>query len=215
MVDLQVVFPQEVVELTSVRTLPGTPRAIDVLGKDFRSIDEVRINDLVSPRVVVVSRTRLLADVPEIVGGVIESVMVTSRQLTVTPRSLIKLKIGRVASKVSGILRLVQVFLKILLTTPGTDIFSQQIGGDALKNLGATFSKSQSGAIVSDFVIAVQTTVRQIIAIQGRDPAIPRDERLLAARVMSASYSHQELGLFVSVEINSQAGQAALANILV
>lgn len=215
MVDLQVVFPQEVVQLTSVRVLPGTPRSIDVLGKDFRSVDEVRINDLLAPRVVVASRTRLIAEVPEAVGGVVETVMVTSRQLTVTPKSLIKLRLGRVASKVSGILRLVQVFLKILFTSPGTDIFAQQIGGDALKNLGSTFSKSQSGALVSDFVLAVQTAVRQIIAIQGRDPSLPRDERLLTARVVSASYSHQELGLFVSVEINSQAGQAALANILV
>lgn len=201
--------------MTSVRVLSGTPRLLDVLGKDFRSVDEVRINDLVSPRVVIVSRTRLIADIPDTVAGLVESVMVTSRQLTVTPRSLIQLKIGRVASKVSGILRLVQIFLKILLTSPGTDIFSQQVGGDALKNLGRTFGKSQSGEIVSDFVLAVQTTVRQILAIQGRDPSIPRDERLLSARVMSASYSQQELGLFVSVELISQAGQAALANILV
>lgn len=214
MVDLQVIFPQEVIQLTSVRTLPGSPRSIDVLGKDFRAIDEVRINDLLSPNVVVVSRTRLIAEVPAGVGGLVETVMVTSRQLTVTAKSLIQLKLGRVTQKVSGILRLVQLFLKILFTTPGTDIFNQRLGGGALKNLGATFSRSQSGGIISDFVLAVEATGRQIIALQARDPSVPRDERLLSAKVTSASFSQQELGLFVSVEINSQAGRSALANIL-
>lgn len=216
MVDFQVVFPQQVIQLTSVRVIAGPPPAIVVLGKDFRYVDAVEINNLESPNVVVNSKTQLTAQLPEIVvGGVVESVMVTSRNLTVTPRSMIQFKIGNVASKVSGILRLVQIFLKILLTAPGTDIFSQPVGGDALRNLGRTFGKSQSGTIVSDFVVAVQTTSRQIISIQGRNPAVPRDERLLSASVLSASYSQQELGLFVSVKITSQAGQEALANILV
>lgn len=216
MVDFQVVFPQQVIQLTSVRVIAGPPPAIVVLGKDFRYVDTVEINGLESPNVVVDSKTQLTAELPAlVVGGVVETVMVTSRNLTVTPQSMIQLKIGDVASKVSGILRLVQIFLKILFTAPGTDIFSQQIGGDALRNLGRTFGKSQSGTIVSDFVVAVQATSRQIIAIQGQSPSIPRDERLLSASVLSANYNQQEQGLYVSVKITSQAGQAALANILV
>ncbi len=216
MVDLQVVFPQQVIQLTSVRVIAGPPPGILVQGKDFRAVDTVEINGLESPSVMVTSKTQLIATLPaSVIGGIVESVMVTSRNLTVTPESAIKLKIGPVASKVSGILRLVQIFLKILFTEPGTDIFSQQVGGGALRNLGSTFGKSQSGTIVGDFVVAVQTTTRQILAIQGRNPAIPRDERLISANVLSANYNQEELGLFVGVQINSQAGAQALANILV
>ena len=216
-VDFQVVFPQTVVPLNSVRNLPGmSPRALDVVGQDFRSVDEVLINDLPSPDVVIVSKTRLLAQVPvQLVNATLTSVTVVSRQLTLSSRSLIKFRIGTTPSKVSGILRLVQVFLKILLTTTGTDIFAPRIGGNALRDIGLTFGKDQGGNVVSDFIVAVATTARQITAIQARDPSIPRDERLLAAKVLSANFNRAEAALVVSVELTSQAGRSATANVMV
>ncbi len=215
--DFQVVFPQEAIEITSVRLLPGvTPKTLEIMGKDFRSVDEVRINESTSPSVIVLSKTKLLAQVPTTLGSsTVQSVDVTSRQLTVTKKSLLRLRIGRTPSKVKGILRLLQLYLMILLKEPGTDIFSQNTGGDALKNVGRTFGRGQGGNIVSDFVLSNTIAVRQIIAIQGRDPSIPRDERLLSARVLAAHYSQRETALIVSVEINSQAGHAATANIMV
>jgi hypothetical protein len=216
-VDFQVCFPQQVVPLNSVRILPGlSPKSLDILGTDFRSVDQVLINELVSPDVVILSKTRLLAQVPtDLQNSALNSVSVISTKLTVSSRSTIKFRIGRTPSKVSGILRLVQIFLKVMLTTTGIDIFAPRIGGNALKNIGLTFGKNQGGAIVSDIIVAVSTTQKQIMAIQGRDPTIPRDERLLAANVKSASYNRQEAALIVSVELTSQAGRAATANIVV
>lgn len=216
-VDFQVVFPQQVVHLNAVRILPGmVPRTVDLLSADFRSVDEVLINGLVSPDVVILSQTRLLAQVPDaLVRDTITSVTVTSSKLTLTSRSLIKFRLGKTPSKVSGILRLVQIFLKILFTTTGTDIFSPRVGGNALKNIGVTFGAGAGGSIVSDFVVAVDTTQRQIQTIQARDPTIPRDERLLLARVTRAGYDRTEAALIVSLELTSQAGQAATANVMI
>lgn len=216
-VDFQVVFPQQVIPLNSVRILPGlVPQSLDIVGEDFSAVDQVLINDVVSPDVVVLSKTRLLAQLPPLLTNVhLTSVTVTSRDLTVSPKSLIKFRVGTVPSKVSGILRLVQIFLKILLTTPNRDIFSPRVGGNALKNIGLTFGKDQSGTIVSDIIVAVDTARKQIISIQSRDPSIPSDERLLAASVTAASYNQTEAALIVSVELTSQAGRAATANIMV
>lgn len=218
MYDFQVCFPAELIRLTSVSVLPNSdPLTLDILGQDFRSVDEVTINDIVSTNVIVLSKNRLLAEVPEVVKNSTAQVEVnvTSRRLTLTPKSLIRFKVGQTPSKVSGILRLVQVFLKLLFTTPGSDIFSKRLGGGALKKIGGSFSKSQSGSIVSDFVVSVDTTTRQIVALQGRDTAIPRDERLLSAKVTSAHFSAQESALIVSVELLSQTGQSALANVAI
>jgi hypothetical protein len=216
-VDFQVVFPQEVIELSSIRLLPGiTPKTLDILGKDFRAVDEVQINEVASPSVVVISRTRLLAQVPSSLGASsVQTVSVVSNRLTISKKSILRFRVGRVASKVRGILRLVQLFTKILFTRPGSDIFFQRTGGDALRNVGRTFGKSQSGSIVSDFVIAVNTARQQIVAIQSRDPSIPLDEKLLTARVRSSHFSPQQGALIVSVEVLSQAGQAAVANVVV
>jgi hypothetical protein len=215
-VDIQVAFPQEAVSLTSVRVLPGvTPKTLDIIGQDFSSVDDVLINEISSPDVVVLSRSRLLAQLPDsAVSGGVHSVSVTSRKLTITSRSFIRFRLSKTPGKVRGILRLMQLFLKLLFTTSGSDIFSPRMGGSALKNLGKTFGKDQGGAIVSDFVIAVDNTNRQIVALQGRDPSIPADERLLNARVLSANFDFNQSALIVSVELTSQAGRAAVANVM-
>lgn len=215
-VDFQVVFPTQIVELSSVQVIYGvTPRTLDVLGEDFRAVDEVRVNDILAPDTVVLNKRRMLVRVPELVGqSAITSVTVTSNNIFVSKKSMIRFRVGRVTSKVSGITRLMQVFLKILLTTPGRDIFAPRIGAAALKNLGLTFGSDGSKQIVSDFVISVSTAARQIVAIQGRDPSIPLDERLLSAKVVSAQYSRQEEALIVSVELLSQTGRSALANVV-
>lgn len=216
-VDFQIVFPQELVELTSVRVLPGiSPRTLDVIGKDFRAVDEVLVNGLASTDVVVLSKTRLLAQVPsQLVNQTVTSVTVVSTKLSLGQRSLLRFRIGRTPSKVTGLLRLMQAFLKILFTSPDTDIFSRTAGAGALSHVGATFGRDEGGSIVSNFIVAVGTTQRQLLAIQSRDPSLPRDERLLSARVLSAGFNKNESALVVSVELTSQAGRAAVANVTV
>lgn len=216
-VDFQVCLPQELISLNSVRVIPGlTPRTVDITGEDFRSVDEVTINDLPAPEVVILSQKRLLAQVPKQLGlSPVTSVSVISNNLAITSKSILRFRIGQTPSKVTGILRLVQLFLKVLFTTPGKDIFAPRIGAAALKNIAMTFGKDEGGTIISDFVVSVSSAQRQILAIQARDPSIPPDERLLTARVASAAYNRQEGALVVSVELVSQTGRPALANVVI
>ncbi len=215
-VDLQVAFPQEAVAISSVTRVPGTPVPIlDVVGADFSSVDQVLVNDIEARDFAVVTRNRLLVTVPEGSSLIIRTVAVTSRRLVLSPQSFLRFRISSVPAKVSGILRLVQLFTKILFTTPGSDIFNQRLGAGALKNLGRTFSKNDTGGIISDFVVSVENTSRQIIAIQGRQPGLPQDERLLLAKVSEARFDANVVALPVTTEITSQAGQTALANLTV
>ncbi len=216
-VDIQVIFPQVVVPLSQVRTLQGvTPRSLDIIGTDFRYLDQVLINDVASPNVIVVSRTRLFAQVPTLLQrATLTSVTVISNSLSLNGKSLLRFQLGPSPKKVSGILRLVQLFLKILFTSAGSDIFAPVIGAGALKGIGATVGTKDGSNLVADFVVAVNTTQRQVIALQARDPSIPPDERLLSAQVLNASFNANEGALIVGVEITSQAGSAATANLTV
>ncbi len=216
-VDFQCILPQVIIPLNSVVNLAGmVPRTLQVIGQDFSSVAQVLINDIPSPSIAVLSKTKLLAQVPNnLVNFTVTSVTVTSNNLTMSARSIILFQIGPVASKVSGILRLLQIFLKILFTSPGRDIFAPRIGGAGLRDIGLTFGKDEGSNIVSDFIIAVTTTTRQIVAIQSRDPTLASSERLLSATVLSATYSLVESALIVSVQITSQAGQSATANVQV
>jgi hypothetical protein len=216
-VDLQVAYLQQNIELFGVRVLPGmSPRTLDCSGRDFRQLDEILINGVISPEVVVVSTTRALARVPDtLVNQTISSVTAVSNEFVASDRSLVRFRLGRTPNKVNGLLKLMQVFLKILFTRPGTDIFSPAIGGNALRNIGTTFGKDQGGTIISDFIVSVSNTQRQLLAIQSRDPSLPLNERLLAAKVTSAGFNRNEAALVVSTEITSQAGRAAVANLAI
>lgn len=217
-IDLQVVFPQTIVPLTKVKLLqaPTLPRSLDITGKDFSSIAQVLINDVASPSVVVLSKTRLLAQVPVLIANsTLTSVTVISNQLTLSPRSLIKFEIPPVASKVSGILRLMQLFLKVLLTSPGQDIFAPRVGGNALAPLAMTYSEGSAGGIISSIILSVTQTQRQIIYIQSQDPTIPPAERLLSATVSNAEFNYEEGALIASIALISQAGTSAIANLAV
>lgn len=214
-VDLQVLFPQSVVPLSSVRPLPGVqPRTLEVIGEDFRSVDEVQVNNQVSPSVVVLSPQRLIVQVPDGVLDRVTSVTVTSNHLTLSDKHLLRFRLGRSPSKVSGIVRLMQLFVKVLLTTQGTDIWAPQLGGNGMRNLGRTFSAQAGQGIVSDFVIAVNQTTRQIIAAQAKDPRIPPDERLLRAQVLSVTYNRNEGALVPTVELLNQTGQPARTSLM-
>lgn len=218
-VDFQVIYPQESIKLTRIRlTAPsplGLPPGLDIFGDDFTSVDEVLINDVASPDVIVLSKNRLIAQLPDLyrTNRTINSVKVLSRRLAVTSRSLIRFRIGNTPGRVQGIMRLIQLFLKVLFTTPGTDIFSPRTGGGGLTNVGETFGVDQGRDVVREFVISVDTTARQIIAIQGRDPRIPRDERLLTARMIQSGFNREQTALVAAVELTSQTGEAAIANV--
>jgi hypothetical protein len=124
-----------------------------------------------------------------------------------------RFRISRTPGRVQGILRLVQLYLKVLFTTPGTDIFLPDIGGGVLQNLGATYGADKTGDVVSNLAIAVSQTTKQIVAIQSRDQRIPRDERLLSARLISASFDRAEGALIGTIGLSSQAGKTATANL--
>ncbi len=214
-VDFQVCFPQEMVKVSQVRTVPGLAvRTLDIYGDDFRSADEVLMNEVPSPSFVIVTKNRILAEVPEALkDSTVSSISVLSRRITITPRSYIRFRIGRTPSKVRGILRLLQLYMRLLFQTPGTDIFAPKLGGGALVHIGQSVSIEEGTDLVGDFIVSVDNTTRQIIQIQTRDQSIPPDERLLTAKVISAGFNKNETAIIASIEVVSQAGRSALARL--
>jgi hypothetical protein len=212
-VDLQIAVPQEAIRVSRVTTVPGLPvRTLRITGDDFRSADEVLMNEVKSPSFVVLNKGTLLAQVPDALkGGTVTSVSVLSRNLIITPKSFIKFRLGTVPGKTKGILRLMQVFLRLLLQTPGSDIFAPKLGGGALSHLGQSISTEEGSDVISSFIISVDNTKSQLIQIQSRNQLIPPDERLLNATVLSAGFNKNETAIITSIQLDSQAGASAVA----
>ena len=129
MVDLQVIEISDVLQVTRVTPANMTPRSVTVQGRDFRTAKEIRINEMKAPAFTIVNNQVIVAQVPPALGdAAVRTVVVISYRFTSTEQSKIEFRIGDTPKAVAGIERLSQTFLKMLLQTPGSDVFSPKIG---------------------------------------------------------------------------------------
>ena len=191
MPDLQVTYLRDIVNVVSVTNVPGSsPRMLDVRGPDFSSVAKVEIDEIQAPSYVVMSKTRLLVQVPDSMQDtLITSVNVLSSRLTAAERSQVYFEFTNNPQKVSGIQKLVQTFLLYLMRTPGTDAWAPNTGGGIQGLVGAHFAKNATGGITAAFTLAVSRVRSQIISIQARNPRLAADEKLAASNVLSAIFS--------------------------
>lgn len=213
--DLQYIQFSDSLSVTGAQEIPGLePRSLEIRGVDFRNATKVFMNDLLSPSFVVSSQNIILAQVPTpLVKSNIQSIEVISSEFTATWQSKLIFEIGENPKLITGLQVLMQTFLKVLFTTPGSDSFVGKLGGNALKNLGGSFEVSETSSVVSDFTIAVSRTVTQIQGLQAQQTQIPDDERLLAANVLSVGFNPYLTALVARVELIAQSGRRAIVNL--
>ncbi len=216
MIDFQVVRLQDVLPITSITRLVGVkPRSVEILGSDFINVESVYLNDSLSPSIVVMSETRILAQVPDDqVNETIRAAYVLSTRLTLTQRSLVDLSIGKRPQTVSGVLMLVQNFVRVLLRTPGTNIFNPNLGGGLFKSIGKNIGANSRDRVGSDIAVSVARTRQAFIAAQTPDRRIPPEERLLTADIIGLSIVPEQGTIYATISVKSQAGSSAAATII-
>lgn len=208
---IQVIKILDVAEVASIRNAEGVvPRSLLISGKDFRAVDQVVMHGFRSPEFAVLDAQTLIAQVPDnLLEETIYDVLVLSSNFTLTDRSFIELGLGSRIRKVSGILRLLQIFIRNLLRTPGTNIFHPTLGGGVLRVVGQNITDNS----VADVAVAIRKTTADIIARQSQIREIPPSERLLSAEI-SNFYADQPTGtVFVTVTLQNHSGQTAAATI--
>lgn len=213
--DLQFIQFSDALAIRGAQEIPGMfPRSLQITGPDFRHAIEVLINEVNSPSFAIANRNTILAEVPASEKkNTIRSLSVLSADFTATIRSRVRFRIGKDPKKVSGLKAMMQTFLKLLFTTAGTDAWAQKIGGSGLKNLGKNFGLGETQTIVSDFAISVRRAETQMKALQSQQTRIPDDERLLAANLLNAKFDVNLTALLARVELISQSGVRAIANL--
>ena len=211
MVGLQVIRLLDVADVNEIFDAEGVvPRTLVIRGKDFRSVETVLLHGFTAPQIVVLNETTILAQVPPVlVNTPIYDVTVLSSNFTLTERSLIELGIGTKVKKVSGILRLLQTFVRLLLRTPGTNIFHPSTGG----GIAAVIGQNMTGAESADVAVGIRRVAEDIIARQSQVREIPPAERLLAAELTGFTPDPQTGSLYATVLITNHSGQGAAATI--
>lgn len=113
---------------------------------------------------------------------------------------------GKRSKHVIGILKLVQMIVKIILTTPGRDQFATQVGTAVPTLFRRGVSQSSVQLIKMDVMISLQDLERQIQDIQAAQ-AIPDDERLREIETRRVEYLATSNEWIIEISVLSEAGR--------
>jgi len=213
--DLQVIYLRDVLNVDYVGELPGVvPRTLEVTGPNFLNAVKVEINEEEAPSFVVVSKNRILVQVPDSQEkSIIRTLAVLSSDFTKTVSSQMKFELTNFPQKVSGLKKLIQSFVMYLLRSPGTDAWYPKTGGGVQKLIGAEFSRSNAGGVTAAFTTAVSRTRSQIISLQASNSRLTAAEKLGSVSVLSAVFNVQQTALVARMELTSQSGQRAIVGL--
>lgn len=210
----------EVIKFRDLVTVTGIPRfvpelgfpAIEVVGEDFSSVERIYINEVSAPEFIVVNKHKMYVQLPEAALSSISSIEVVSSNFTrLGAGSKVSYELGNKTKTVSGLLKLVQLFIKWMLQSPNSDIFNPERGGGLQELVGKLDSDKQLNVVLASVSRSVQNTVAQIRAAQARVLGLQLSERLLSAEVTDFVIFKEQMEAQVKVSIQSAVGQQAVA----
>lgn len=188
--------------------------SLDIKGRDFTGTNAVLINGYRSPTFVVISDTRLLADIPvsELSKPISTLNVLKTDIVSEVSNSIISFEAVQSAAAIPTENFLVQKVLKYLFTTRGSDIFSPSSGGGLLGLIGAPNTAVSS--ISAKARVLVRQAVNSMIEDQA-DSSAPPEAKVQSVQILSVSYSRTHTSLDMRLEITSVAGQRVVAGLSV
>lgn len=214
MKDIKIIAIKDILTVSRADLVPNfSPPTLSLTGLKFLQADQVIINDIPSPEFMVLSDTKLLAQIPDSQTKTsIRRVTVFATKPFPDRKSLLRFEAGNISS-FQGLERLVQHFTKILIQTPGSDRFNPTEGGGVLSLIGTVVGKKDSTALRSAIVSAVGRARDQIVTKQSRTPQISPDERLLRADAVAVGFDPNTSTLAARITLGAVSGREAVANL--
>ncbi len=217
MKDLKILTIRDLLPISKVDFVANlTPLSLNIVGEKLDQATLVLINDVEAPEYVVVSRNRIIAQVPSSETlSVISKVVVVAEKPSADRSSLLHFEMLGTFRSLQGVERLVQHFCKLLLQSPGSDKFSPGEGGGLLKIVGRNVSKGDSKSLQASVVGAVSRTRDQLLSRQASNSRIPSDERLLSATTEAVGFDVATTTLRARIALSAVSGRQAVANLTV
>jgi hypothetical protein len=184
-IDIQVISLVDDLQVLGAVELEGAdPRAIQVVGRGgFTEAQRVIINDFGIDTFILVSDYVLIVNPgPELDSVAVENmdIVVVSSRLTNTRRARLIFSPTKRLTRVSGLQKLIQHVVKMLLTNTGTNKFRTSEGGDLLRLLAFPLTEASRSRLVTGLSQAASSIEDQLIAAQAGVPGLDLDERLLS-----------------------------------
>lgn len=209
--DYGIVRFQDHLNVGAARLVNLNPRIIEIHGEDFSTAQRVDVNGETCPRMEVISRGAILAELPVGVGDSVYDISVVSSGPTQTT-STTSVSLGALTrpATVSGISALVQRVLKVLLTTPGTDVIGGGDGGGILSLIGSL--SPDRGTAAAD----ISNSVKRVAEYMFSDPSVrslPRSEQLGELNLLSVDWDRTSQRVSIQLEIMNVLGEKSVSQL--
>lgn len=213
MIDIKILTIRDLLQITGVAFAQITPLSVYISGYKLDQASKILINDREVPEFVVESSNRVLAQVPDSErASTLRSVAAVAEGASIDRRSLLHFEVPGSIRQLSGLEKLVQIFCRILLQTPGSDRFRPSEGGGLLRLVGQPISRRDSRSLQAAVVNAVGRTRDQVMARQATKIRMSSDERLLSADVEAVGFDATTTTLMCRVNLAAISGRQAVAN---
>ena len=183
---------------------------LQLRGEDLSSTQRVKINNADVP-FTIVSKTEVMCSLPRN-APTIDRVDVITSSKTINRKTYFEYMVDESPMAVAGTQKLIQQFLKLLLTTTGTDIFSPTTGGDLQQFVGTNFSPSNTSSIVAQVTLRVVQAGLEM-SLRQTTAGIPPDERLSDVQVLGVSVDPDDPTIMsLSLRLNTFGGRSTQFN---
>jgi len=210
--DIRIINAIDILPVTNIDLISVLPFQVELKGAGFMNATSVYINATqLFPKATagsaygftIISDNNILIDVPELLWEtVIERVVVLGDTQTLTENTKIEFDLTALRP-VSGISKVLQQFVKILMTTTGTNAFRPSEGGDIAHLAGANMDSSGVQGIVSRIQLGIKKCTRDLRNSQ-RYLNIPGEERILGVYPIDISYDSATASVDVKMEFQTQ-----------
>lgn len=210
MKDIRIVSSKQLLKISSIAPIREfLPPSAVILGENFNLAQEIVFNGVTTTEFAILSPTRIIFPIPESeIGLPLQSIKVYSSPLKITGSAELNLTVGSPSTACSGIERLIQAWILIFLSTPGSDIWDLSGGGGGRALIGNATDRDHGGA-ASSLAMAVEKTKEELLRLQAKDPRIPPAERLLSCELSSINFDEGTTVLSGVISIRNMIGDDA------
>lgn len=189
------------------------PLVLKLNGKDFSQAVEVWVNGSATP-FTIFSKTMILCSIPEALSN-ITSVEVITTSKTIERTTFFTYQIGTELNTVSSLEKVIFQFIKLLLTTTGSDVFHPGQGGDLQRWVGSTISAQNPASLIAKVVIKIQQVASDIMTGQMASN-IPFSDRLAGAELLNMSPDPGDpTNIMISLRISTMGQKMKAVNFMV
>jgi hypothetical protein len=209
MKDLRVVHAKRILDVTGVAfTSKFIFPAVVANGVDLDNTTEVLYNSVGVPEFAAISPTTLIVRIPESQIGkpFVDLKALSDIPLGVDGSAELSFRVSR-PQMISGAERLVQAWLLLLHTTPGSSIFAPSSGGGVRTLLGSDSGSARGAA--AGLASVIDRTSQELIRLQDRTPALPLDEKLLSCELLSVNFVEETGETYAAISLQNALGQNA------